>query len=108
MTPNWLPQQNWMNVTPPAKPGKSTGQGIVEGATAIGSALLNRGSDEPVAPTPVLTTAPAVVPEPPVPVAPLPAYGVPPATGATDSPMLKKRPDILASLGLQTYGGNMA
>lgn len=92
MTPNWLPQMNWMNMP---KADKTTGQGIVEGAGAIGTALINRQRDNGVQAPPVrLPVQTPTIEEPPIPVAPLPEYGARP----DESALLKRKPQILSML----------
>lgn len=95
MTPNWLPQMNWMNMP---RAGKTTGQGIAEGVGAIGTALLRRGEDDEEGVQPPAYRPPVQVPsiqEPPIPVAPLPQYGARPED---ESELLKRKSQILSML----------
>lgn len=94
---------------PPPPQGKSVGQGIVEGAGAIGSALFNRPKS-PVAPKPNIAPppfAPVDIPANLAPQMPMPEYGTPPVA-QNDNPLLRKKPDILSLLGGGGYGSEMA
>lgn len=111
MTPQWLPQQPWMQM-PQGQQGKSTGHGIAEGIGSIGTALIKRGEDEededaPPVNVQAVQTAPAPV-DVPMPVAPLPEYGARPVMGAApeENPLAKRKAAILSTLmggGMGTY-----
>ena len=100
MTPSWLQPMSWLQMQ--QGQGKSTGQGIVEGAGTLGSALISRKSD-PQAPKPNLQipqTTPTVQ-EPPIPVLPVPQYGARSTeyrAQNAESPLLQQRSKILNML----------
>jgi len=97
MTPNWLQPMSWLNMQ---QQGKSAGQGIAEGAGAIGTALVKRGEDEeePEAPAYRPPTQIPAVTQPPIPVPPVPEYGARPTefrAQNTESPLLQQRSRLL-------------
>lgn len=107
MTPNWLQPMSWLQMQ--QGQGKSTGQGIAEGAGTIGTALIKRGDDdgdEPQAPAyrpPVQTPA---VQQPLIPVPPVLEYGARPTeyrAPETESPLLRRRNEIINMM----QGGRM-
>lgn len=83
MTSNWLPQQPWMNVIPQPKKNDSS---LAQGIGALGTALVNRGGDEPENPG---------APDPD-------------DQQMIDSPLRKKKTGILSLLGGSPYGDEMA